>query len=127
LIESSVYAERASRVMRGLALFRERGREMERVAPWTWMVPSRAVGLSYTADLKAGSCTCPDHRRRQEACKHLYAAEIARAKTALCDGCGRRFPRRELTELHEDNHDDLTYFHGDRLCGGCADGAGVIR
>jgi hypothetical protein len=29
-----------------------------------------------------------------------------------CAGCGSRFPRRELVELHEDNHDNLTYFHG---------------
>jgi len=42
-----------------------------------------------------------------------------------CAGCAERFPRRELIELHEDNHDNLTYFHGDQLCGECADNAGV--
>jgi hypothetical protein len=49
------------------------------------------------------------------------------AKTASCSGCGERFPFRDLIELHEDNHDNLTYFHGDRLCRECADVAGVIR
>ena len=44
-----------------------------------------------------------------------------------CDGCRRRFPRRELTELNEDNHDDLTYFHGQQVCLECADAAGVLR
>lgn len=116
-----------TRELRGLALFRECWEEMERIAPWTWSVPSCTRSRTYTVDLKAGSCTCPDYRRRGEACKHLYAAEIARVKTGQCDGCRRRFARRELTELHEDNHDDLTYFHGDRLCGECTDAAGVIR
>ena len=31
----------------------------------------------------------------------------------------------ETVECVEGNHDNLTYFHGDRLCRGCADGAGV--
>ncbi len=43
-----------------------------------------------------------------------------------CAGCEERFPERELVELCEGNHDDLTYFDGDLLCGECADGAGVI-
>lgn len=42
-----------------------------------------------------------------------------------CSGCGERFPRRELIELTEDNHDNLTYFHGDELCRECADNSGV--
>ena len=44
---------------------------------------------------------------------------------AVCSGCGGRYPHRELTELTEDNHDNLTYFHGDHLCRSCANGAGV--
>lgn len=43
--------------------------------------------------------------------------------TAPCSGCGSRSPRSELTE---DNHDNLTYFHGDELCRQCAAGTGVI-
>jgi hypothetical protein len=46
-------------------------------------------------------------------------------KTAVCSGCGGKYPHRELIELTEDNHDNLTYFHGDQLCRSCADGAGV--
>ncbi len=46
-------------------------------------------------------------------------------KTVPCSGCGRKHPHQELIELHEDNHDDLTYFHGDRVCKPCARGNGV--
>jgi hypothetical protein len=56
-----------------------------------------------------------------------HAPPPTRKKTDPCDRCGRRFPRRNLIELHEDNHDNLTYFHGDRLCAECTDQAGVIR
>ena len=52
-------------------------------------------------------------------------AEKVPAKTAVCSGCGGNYPHRELIELTEDNHDNLTYFHGDRLCPSCADAAGV--
>jgi hypothetical protein len=48
-------------------------------------------------------------------------------KARPCAGCGARFAERELVELHEGNHDGLTYFDGDLLCGECAGGAGVIR
>ena len=46
-------------------------------------------------------------------------------KVARCAGCNGKYPRRELIELHEDNHDNLTYFHGDKPCRSCANGAGV--
>jgi hypothetical protein len=46
-------------------------------------------------------------------------------KLGVCSGCGGKYPHQELIELHEDNHDNLTYFHGDQLCRSCADGAGV--
>jgi len=57
----------------------------------------------------------------------LDASRGSARKSAACNGCGRHFPCRDLVELHDDNHDNLTYFHGDLLCGGCADSAGVIR
>jgi hypothetical protein len=87
---------------------------------------------SYLVSPESWSCECPDHRRRQEACKHALACwvlERAFGSSPLtvgasdeCSGCGDRFAGRELVELHEDNHDDLTHFHGDFLCRGCADG-----
>ncbi len=91
-----------------------------------WFVAGERGGL-YEVGLDPDSCTCPDYRRHKEPCKHIYAAEVARAKSGVCSGCGGRFPNRELVELEEGNHDDLTHFDGDRLCGECADGAGVER
>jgi len=91
-----------------------------------WVVAGEG-GAIYRVDLREQSCSCPDFVHRGEPCKHLFAATVARAKTAECSGCGERFPHRELVELTEDSHDGLTYFDGDRLCGECADGAGVVR
>jgi hypothetical protein len=87
-------------------------------------------------DPAAWSCDCPDHRRRQAACKHALACWVLErayrpspgslgTAEGECSGCGGRFTSRELTELHEDNHDILTYFDGDLLCRECADNAGV--
>jgi len=88
---------------------------------------------SYAVNPAAWNCDCPDHRRRQAACKHALACWVLERAyrpspaTSLeeCSGCGGRFAGRELTELTEDNQDNLTYFHGDRLCSACADDAGV--
>ena len=46
-------------------------------------------------------------------------------KLAVCSGCGGKYPHGELVELHEDNHDNLTCFHGDSICRRCANAAGV--
>jgi hypothetical protein len=123
--ESSASAHPSSREQRGLALARERFEEIERVAPWTWTVPSCTGSGRYLVDIKTETCSCDDSLRRNAPCKHLYAASIVHAKTAACSGCGGRFRRRELIELHEGAHDNLTYFHGDLLCRRCADAAGV--
>jgi hypothetical protein len=86
---------------------------------------------SYAVDPAAWSCSCPDHRRRRAACKHALACwvlERAYRPSPLtgdsgvgeCSGCGGRFASRELVELHEGNHDNLTYFDGDVVCFSCA-------
>jgi len=41
-------------------------------------------------------------------------------KTARCVGCGGEYPRREMIYLHEENHDNLVFFHGYRVCQCCA-------
>lgn len=93
---------------------------------------------SYLVDQTSFSCECPDHRRRRAACKHALACWVLErayrpshgpigTSEGECSGCGGRFASRDLTELTEDNHDNLTYFHGDHLCPACADNAGVVR
>ncbi len=93
------------------------------------------LARSYTVDPHAWGCDCPDHRRRRAACKHAIAcwilrrafgAPAGRKPSSSCDGCGAAVPRRELVELDEDNHDNLTYFHGDLLCRGCARDTGIL-
>lgn len=56
----------------------------------------------------------------------LGEAEAERRRIE-CSGCGARYRRSALTELDEDNHDNLTYFHGDLLCSKCCDRVGVAR
>lgn len=117
-----------TREQRGIAHGREHLEEIYRIGRWTWRVPSCSDPETvYIVTLKPEYCPCPDHQLGGKTCKHLYAATYVKAKTATCDECRRRLPRRELIELHEDNHDNLTYFHGDRLCEGCTDRAGVTR
>jgi hypothetical protein len=78
--------------------------------------------VTYTA--RDESCYCKDWEFGHT-CYHILAAAVVRAKTGICSGCGRRFRHRELLEVLEGSHDDLTYFDGDLLCPACADNAGV--
>ena len=92
----------------------------------TYTVPASGGGsysVTYTRDSE--SCECPDWQIRGATCYHAMAAAVVRAKTGICSGCGRRFRHRELLELVEGEHDGLTYFDGDKLCPGCASGAGL--
>lgn len=58
-----------------------------RITHLTWQAPSASrAGTAYTVEgyvdriageqvIRAGACTCPDHRNRRRACKHMLAAE----------------------------------------------------
>jgi hypothetical protein len=79
--------------------------------------------VTYTA--REETCSCRDWEFGHT-CYHVLAAAVVRAKTGICAGCGHRFRHRELVEVLEGNHDDLTYFDGDLLCRTCADNASVV-
>jgi len=98
---------------------------------------------SYAVSPEFWSCECPDHKRRGAACKHALACWVLerayRPSPAsvggsdgthegggMCSGCSGRFAGRDLVELTEDNHDNLTFFHGDMLCPECAHSHGVL-
>src|SRR5215212_8414506 len=103
-----------TREQRGLRLYRERGSGIERVAPNFYLCPSEDGAEFYHVDYAGETCDCPDYLRNATACKHVYAVDIARAKrrakASWCDGCGGRFPRRELVEAMEE---DLGVFEGE--------------
>ena len=120
-------AHPSTREQRGLELYRERPDEIKHVRGLVWSVPSCTRAGVYLVDLADSLCTCADMPPSGQVCKHTTAATIARAKSGVCAGCGRRCRRRELVECVEGSHDGLTYFDGDFLCPSCADNAGVER
>lgn len=80
-----------TRTMRGLALFRTRGEDIEPMGRGRYLVPSDVEGM-YAVDLDIfaadprESCECPDYRYRladlpePAPCKHAVAASLYRAK-----------------------------------------------
>lgn len=69
-----------SRELRALELYHERGRDIERLTPDVYLVPSCTGEETYRVDYAAESCSCPDHEIRGEVCKHILAVGILRAK-----------------------------------------------
>ncbi len=70
------------------------------------------------------TCECrgfASHKR----CSHIAAAGRVAKKSGVCDGCGERRWDRDLEEVTED-HGSLTWYVGDRVCGGCLDSCGGI-
>lgn len=43
-----------------------------------WIVPSQSTAKKYAVDLDAPSCTCPDYKKNDRICKHIFAARYAR-------------------------------------------------
>ena len=80
----SVPAPPPTRELRGLALFRDHGEEIEHEGHGVYTVPGCSGG-TYRVDLAPfggeESCTCPDFQRHKQPCKHTYAATISRAKS----------------------------------------------
>ena len=78
-----VTPERSSRAERALELYRNHGRDIERVARDLYLVPSCSgrgfYAVTYGGDVEA--CDCPDHAHHPDgACKHILAVGILRAK-----------------------------------------------
>ncbi len=114
--------EPQTRIERGRDLYAEHADEIRfDAAEKVWLVPSQHDGTSvYEVSLgrRGESCECRDFEFRGGPCLHIYAATIAKAKTATCNGCGDRFRYPELEEVTEE-HNSLTWFVGDVLCPGC--------
>ncbi len=84
--KSSAPPPPATRELRGLALYRERGHEIEHTGHGVYSVPGCSGG-SYRVDLAAfggeESCNCPDYQRHKQPCKHVFAGVIHRAKSRM--------------------------------------------
>jgi hypothetical protein len=79
--DSSAPAHPSTRETRALELYRHHGRDIERVAPDVYLVPSCAGEGVYRVHYGEESCTCPDHAHHPErACKHILAVGILNAK-----------------------------------------------
>ena len=85
--EERISRPEATRVERGIALFRERGDEIETTGRGWYRVPGCSGG-TYTVYLAVlggeECCDCPDfgHREEVAVCKHIVAATIYRAQGA---------------------------------------------
>jgi predicted nucleic acid-binding Zn finger protein len=74
-----------TREQRGIALYEERGADIEWIAPYTYLVPAAGRDMPYTVDVEMSFCSCPDAsiaraKGEETTCKHLYAAEIVSSK-----------------------------------------------
>ncbi len=127
-IESSASAHETTRELRALALYREHHADIVHVGDEAYLVPSGThPGAFYRVVYRHESCSCPDATyHRGLCCKHVLMVGIHRAKTrartARCEGCDERFPRREMVEVA----DSIRYFEGDLLCRSCFDASDVV-
>ena len=70
-----------ARALRALALHRERGGEIERTGPWTYLVPSCSGAEARAVNYRRETCDCPDALRHPDlSCKHVLAVGVYRAK-----------------------------------------------
>ena len=69
-----------TRELRALELYRERGVEIVRTGPWTYLVPSMSGGEPHAVNYRTERCDCRDMEYRGDLCVHVYAVGIHRAK-----------------------------------------------
>ena len=69
-----------TREERALELYRTRGHEIRHVGQDLYLVPSCTGRGFYMVDYRQETCDCPDHKIRQENCKHILAVGVHVAK-----------------------------------------------
>jgi hypothetical protein len=83
------------RAERALELYHEHARDIERISPDIYLVPSCTGEGLYRVDYSTETCSCPDHEIRGETCKHILCIGVLRAKR-------RGATLRNLAALEED-------------------------
>jgi hypothetical protein len=117
-----------SRIEHGRRLYAEHAEDIV-FQDGVWLVPSQNTHTSryeVVIGYRGEWCECSDwtYRSPEGGCLHIVAATLARAKTFRCEGCGDRFPNREMFQIMEPDH--LSFFEGDPLCESCAGNHGVL-
>ncbi len=112
-------------VLRGLGIFELHAGEI--LASYQgggrWLVPS-GTDAGNVYEVRTGTrpernrCECRGFSSHRH-CSHVVAAGRVARRSAVCDGCGERTWRRDLSEVQE----SLTYFEGDLLCSTCRHGS----
>ncbi len=112
-------------VLRGLGLFELHADEILQgyQGGGRWIVPS-GTDAGNVYEVRTG--TRPERNRCESRgwsthrhCSHIVAASRVARRSGICDGCGVRRWRRDLSEVVE----SLTYFAGDLLCPTCRHGS----
>ena len=118
----------STREQRGLALYREHGHLIEKVAPDFYLVPSQDGERFYHVDYVTETCDCADHEYRGATCLHIYAVgvKLAKRRASRCSGCGERFPRRQTVEVGSEMVEMGDALEGQRFCRPCARRHGVL-
>jgi hypothetical protein len=102
-IESSAPAHPSTRELR--AFYRAHHRDIERISPHVYLVPSCTGEGTYRVDYFTETCNCPDHNIHPAlACKHILAVGIHRAKRR---GAMRRSPEALEDQLQHEIMDDV--------------------
>jgi hypothetical protein len=116
-------------VLRGLGLFELHAGEILRSyqGGGKYLVPS-GTETDALYEVRVGTrpernrCECRGWAAHRH-CSHVVAAGRVAKRSAVCDGCGVRTWRRDLSEVGDDS---LTYFEGDLLCRRCARAHGEL-
>ena len=106
----------------------ERAPKTEEASPHDELLEAAEVALAWMKDFdRDAPVGMLPFEREAEVRVQLRTAirKVRREQTVPCSACGDRFPGRDLVEVEED-HESLTWFVGDRLCGGCVDAHGGI-
>jgi transposase len=71
-----------------------------------WVVPSQSSARKYAVDLDANppTCTCPDRRKNDRTCKHIFAARFAREREG-----GAELPEAPKIEKRKHTQNWRTY------------------
>jgi hypothetical protein len=119
-----------TREQRGLQLYRDHAEEIV-FEHGVWLVPSQHDVTSVyevTLGRRGESCECRDWEFRGGQCAHVYAATVARSKTATCSSCNERFPRLGTVEVGPEQAEASLgeALEGERYCRPCARRRGVL-